>query len=100
MRKNRGWRKPEGRGSKPSGQSTDARKRVTTCSSCGFCQQCGAPVPPQDERMSKAKRERRNEEDDRWDLVDEPGPFTYAMPKERMRSGVGGGFPIEQQRRR
>lgn len=41
--------------------------------------------------MSRTKRERRNEEDDRWDLVEEPAPFTYDMPKERMRSALGGG---------
>eukprot|EP00434_Breviolum_minutum_P025436 symbB.v1.2.022474.t1/scaffold1996.1/size93170/9 len=44
-----------------------------------------------DERMSRTKRERRNEEDDRGDLVEEPAPFTYDMPKERMRSALGGG---------
>ena len=168
VRKNRGWRKPDPKGGRPSGQSTDARKKVTTCSSCGkmghwrgdmecpnvqsgqdaphqkksggearanganevhftfmvggagsrglpevppghchhcrwvlaptarFCQQCGVPVP-QDERMSRSKRERRSDEDDdRWDLVGEAEPFTFGVPKERVRSLLGGGSRVER----
>ena len=57
-----------------------------------YCQECGAPVPVQDERMSRSKRERKSkgEEEDRWDLVEEPTPFTFTMPKERMRDVLGG----------
>lgn len=46
----------------------------------------------QDERMSRSKRERKSkgEEEDRWDLVEEPTPFSFNMPKERMRDVLGG----------
>ena len=35
VRKSRGWKKPDQRGAKGGSQSTDARKKVTTCASCG-----------------------------------------------------------------
>ena len=154
VRKSRGWKKPDQRGAKGGSQSTDARKKVTTCASCGkvghwkgdaecpnvqsgqdpphqkkvnevhftfmvggpggggppeippghchhcrwvlaptarFCQQCGVPVVDQDQRMSRVKRERRSEEEDRWDVVDPPEPFTFSVPKERVKDALGGG---------
>ena len=55
-----------------------------------YCQQCGVPVADQDQRMSRVKRERRSEEDDRWDVVDFPEPFTFSVPKERDKDALGG----------
>ena len=41
--------------------------------------------------MSRVKRERRSEEEDRWDVVDPPEPFTFSVPKERVKDALGGG---------